>query len=250
VLFEGDDIGRWLQRDKQPATWAQLSTEQQERLSRLGIKPAEAPSPAPAAGHATKGGPSKAQQAFQRGVAALAQYVAREGADKPVPRAHSEEIAVDGETEPVSVKLGVWISNTKTRRDKLTPEQLDALRELGVEWAWARGLTAEQHRTHYRPPQSATGPPQRRDQHQRTPRDTNRQQNDLAIRQKCQRCIGNYCQRHRTHQPLPHQSHFHPNHRHFHAEPTPTNQRRSSCWSCSGHALPSAVAGWGVGCRC
>ncbi|MFJ3250964.1 Helicase associated domain protein [Streptomyces sp. NPDC086782] len=134
VLFDGDDIGRWLQRQSQPGTWAQLSTEQQERLSQLGIKPAQAPSPAPAATRATKG-PSKAQQAFQRGLTALAQWVEREGAHRPVPRSHSEEIAVDGETEPVAVKLGVWVSNTKSRRDKLAQDQLDALRELGIEWA-------------------------------------------------------------------------------------------------------------------
>ncbi|WP_171117028.1 MULTISPECIES: DEAD/DEAH box helicase [unclassified Streptomyces] len=134
VLFDGDDIGRWLERQKQPGTWAQLSTAQQERLSQLGIKPLEAPSPAPAAKRATKG-PSKAQQAFQRGLAALAQWVEREGAHRPVPRGHSEEIVVDGETEPVLVKLGVWVSNTKSRRDRLAQEQLDALRALGVEWA-------------------------------------------------------------------------------------------------------------------
>ncbi|MFF1546604.1 Helicase associated domain protein [Streptomyces sp. NPDC058291] len=134
VLFEGDDIGKWLQRQKNPGTWKLLSNEQQERLSALGVQPAEAPSPAPAASRATKG-PSKAQQAFQRGVAALAQWMEREGAHRPVPRGHAEEITVDGETEPVAVKLGVWFSNTKTRRDKLTAEQLDALRELGVEWA-------------------------------------------------------------------------------------------------------------------
>lgn len=60
----------------------------------------------------------------------------REGAaHRPVPRGHSAEVTVDGEAEPAIVKLGVWISNTKTRRHKLTQEQLDALRELGVEWA-------------------------------------------------------------------------------------------------------------------
>ncbi|MEV4865464.1 DEAD/DEAH box helicase [Streptomyces ossamyceticus] len=133
VLMDGDDIGRWLQRQKQPATWAQLSTEQQERLSTLGVQPLEAPSPAPAAKGAAKG-PSKAQQAFQRGLAALAQWVEREG-QRPVPRGHSEEITVDGEAQPVVVKLGVWVSNTCARRDKLAQEQLDALRELGVEWA-------------------------------------------------------------------------------------------------------------------
>ncbi|MGW3781595.1 helicase associated domain-containing protein [Streptomyces sp. NPDC005091] len=59
----------------------------------------------------------------------------REGADRPVPRGHGEETAVDSEAEPVVVKLGVWVSNTKSRRDKLTQEQLDALRKLGIDWA-------------------------------------------------------------------------------------------------------------------
>ncbi|MFG3309706.1 Helicase associated domain protein [Streptomyces wuyuanensis] len=134
VLFEGDDIGRWLERQKNPGTWKQLSEEQQERLLKLGVQPAEAASPAPEVAHATKS-PSKAQQAFQRGLTALTQWVEREGADRPVPRGHGETITVNGETEPVTVKLAVWVSNTKTRRDKLTPEQLDALRELGIEWA-------------------------------------------------------------------------------------------------------------------
>ncbi len=75
------------------------------------------------------------QQAFQRGLAALTQWVEREGAGRPVPRGHSEQITVDGEAEPVVVKLGVWVSNTRTRRDKLTAEQLDTLRELGMQWA-------------------------------------------------------------------------------------------------------------------
>ncbi|WP_328755766.1 DEAD/DEAH box helicase [Streptomyces sp. NBC_00271] len=134
VTFEGDDLGKWLARQREASTWAQLSTEQQERLTALGVQPLEAPSPAPAAPRSTKG-PSKAQQAFQRGLTALAQWVEREGADRPTPRGHAEEIAVDGEPEPVTVRLGVWISNTKTRRDKLTQEQRDALRELGIEWA-------------------------------------------------------------------------------------------------------------------
>ncbi|MFD9607004.1 Helicase associated domain protein [Streptomyces sp. NPDC059970] len=134
VLFEGDDLGKWLKRQTNPGNWAQLSSEQQDRLSALGVQPDEAPSPAPAATRATKG-PSKAQQAFQRGLAAFAQWVEREGAGRSVPRGHSEEIAVDGETEPVIVKLGVWVSNTKTRRDKLSAEQRDALAELGVKWA-------------------------------------------------------------------------------------------------------------------
>ncbi|WP_405407132.1 Helicase associated domain protein [Streptomyces decoyicus] len=132
VQFEGDDLGKWLARMQEASTWAQLSREQQQRLAGLGLQPAQAPSPAPAAKRATKG-PGKAQQAFQRGVAALAQWVEREG-DRPVPRGHSEEVAVVGETEPVVVKLGVWVSNVKSRRGKLTPEQRAALAELGIDW--------------------------------------------------------------------------------------------------------------------
>jgi hypothetical protein len=51
------------------------------------------------------------------------------------PRGHTEDVAVDGQAEPVSVKLGVWVSNTKSRRNKLTTPQRAALTELGVEWA-------------------------------------------------------------------------------------------------------------------
>ncbi|MFJ9200906.1 helicase associated domain-containing protein [Streptomyces flaveolus] len=69
-------------------------------------------------------------------LAALAQWIEREGAHRPVPRGKSEQITVDGEAEPAVVKLGVWVSNTRCRRDKLTSEQLQALRELGSgEWA-------------------------------------------------------------------------------------------------------------------
>ncbi|MEU0054723.1 Helicase associated domain protein [Streptomyces sp. NPDC006309] len=135
VLMDGDDIGRWLARQREASTWKLLSSEQQERLTRLGIKPLQAPPAAPTARRATKG-PSKAQQAFQRGLAALAQWVEREG-HRPVPRGAVVEVAVDGETEPVAVRLGVWLSNTKSRRDKLTAEQLAALAALGLEWARA-----------------------------------------------------------------------------------------------------------------
>ncbi|MEU2228987.1 helicase associated domain-containing protein, partial [Streptomyces sp. NPDC018347] len=136
VTFDGDDLGKWLQQQKQPGTWRQLSGEQQQRLTTLGVQPAKAPSPAPAAKGATKG-QGKALQAFQRGLTALTQWVEREGTDRPVPRGHVEEITVDGQEEPVVIKLGVWVSNTRTRRDKLTADQLAALADLGLEWARA-----------------------------------------------------------------------------------------------------------------
>ncbi|MEW1640394.1 Helicase associated domain protein [Streptomyces sp. NPDC093801] len=134
VVFDGDDVGRWLQQQKQPAHWVRLLPEQQEGLTALGVQPDQAPSPAPAASRGGKG-PSKAQQAFQRGLAALAQWVEREGTHQPVPRTHGEEVAVEGEAEPVVVKLGVWVSNTKTRRHKLDADQHAALAKLGIHWA-------------------------------------------------------------------------------------------------------------------
>jgi hypothetical protein len=32
------------------------------------------------------------------------------------------------------MKLGVWASNTKSRRDRLAADQLAALAELGIDW--------------------------------------------------------------------------------------------------------------------
>ncbi len=124
VLFEGDDLGKWLQRQKNPGTWAQLSTEQQERLSRLGVKPSE--QSAPVTGGKAAG---KASAGFPRGLAALAQYIAREG-KTVVGRAHLEELP-DGTV----IKLGVFLSNQKARRDRLDSTQRAALAELGYTWA-------------------------------------------------------------------------------------------------------------------
>ncbi|MGI5372657.1 Helicase associated domain protein [Streptomyces iakyrus] len=146
VTFEGDDIGTWRWRQQEPGTWAQLLPEQRERLTALGVRGASLavtaaataelpPAPADAAKN-PKTARSKAEAAFQRGLAALAQWVEQEG-QRTVPRSTVVEITVDGEAEPVPVKLGVWLSNTKSRRDKLTAEQLAALAALGMDWAGA-----------------------------------------------------------------------------------------------------------------
>ncbi|WP_406340643.1 helicase associated domain-containing protein [Streptomyces sp. NBC_01578] len=131
VLFEGDDLGKWLAQQRKPHTWAQLTGEQQERLTGLGIQPAQRPAPTPAAksGGKTSG---KASAAFQRGVQALAQYIAREGTHV-VARSHLERIVIEDQEH--ELKLGVWYANQKQRRDKLTEPQRAALTELGVEWA-------------------------------------------------------------------------------------------------------------------
>ncbi|MEU6556272.1 Helicase associated domain protein [Streptomyces sp. NPDC046915] len=122
ILMDGDDIGRWLQQQRH--NWTELSEEQQQRLTKLGVTPAEAPSPTPATSRS-----SKAQQAFQRGLTALTQYIQREGRTV-VGRAHIEELP-DGS----AIKLGVFLSNQKARRDRLDATQRAALAELGYTWA-------------------------------------------------------------------------------------------------------------------
>ncbi|MGV9248868.1 Helicase associated domain protein [Streptomyces sp. NPDC003710] len=127
VQYEGDDLGRWIQR--QANAWSELSEEQQRRLSALGLTPAERPIPASSKGAASAAGRPSA--AFHRGLAALAQYIAREGHHR-VPRAHIEEIAVEGQNH--GHRLGIWYSNLRSRRDRLTEPQRAALAELGVDW--------------------------------------------------------------------------------------------------------------------
>jgi hypothetical protein len=91
------------------------------------MQPVEQPAPASSKDAANPAG--RASASFQRGVAALAQYIARE--EKiVVGRAHLEELP-DGTT----IKLGVFLSNQKARRERLNAEQRAALRELGIEWA-------------------------------------------------------------------------------------------------------------------
>ncbi|MEU2026154.1 Helicase associated domain protein [Streptomyces sp. NPDC016469] len=137
VVYDGDDIGTWRWRQQEPGTWAQLLPEQRQRLTKLGIQGATAPSAAPAGTRAVRGpakAGSKSQAAFQRGLAALTQWVEQEG-QRPVPRSATVDITVNDQPEPVTIKLGVWLSNTRARRDKLAPEQLAALAELGIAWA-------------------------------------------------------------------------------------------------------------------
>ncbi|MEV7238728.1 Helicase associated domain protein [Streptomyces sp. NPDC051020] len=126
VTHRGDDIGRWL--TTQTRDWTRLNQEQQHRLGEVGVKPAARPQKAPAR-NGPKAGAGKGSDAFTRGVAALQQYIQREG-KHVVGRQHVEQLP-DG----TSVRLGVFLSNQKTRRDRLSEQQLAQLAELGLEWA-------------------------------------------------------------------------------------------------------------------
>ncbi|OEJ36363.1 helicase associated domain-containing protein [Streptomyces agglomeratus] len=126
TMVHGMDMGRWLAR--QQRDWTRLNTEQQHRLHVLGVKPAARPQKAPARAGA-KAGAAKGSDAFTRGLTALRQYIAREG-KTVVGRQHVEQLP-DG----TPVRLGVFLSNHKNRRDRLSEQQLAALAELGLDWA-------------------------------------------------------------------------------------------------------------------
>ncbi|MFB7534462.1 Helicase associated domain protein [Streptomyces sp. NPDC056178] len=126
VTYRGDDIGRWTTR--QARDWTRLNPEQQRRLGELGVGAAERPQKTPArSGTETRA--AKNSDAFTRGITALRQYIQREGKTS-VSRQHIEQLP-DGTT----VKLGVFLSNQKNRRDRLTEDQLTALANLGLDWA-------------------------------------------------------------------------------------------------------------------
>ncbi|HEY1156516.1 MAG TPA: helicase associated domain-containing protein, partial [Arthrobacter sp.] len=123
LTVHGMDIGRWLARQRTPKAWQALTDGQRERLQQLGITP-----PAPEQKAFAK--PSTTPvSAFEKGIAALAQYKARTGS-VTVPRGHTEWL--EDRTE---VRLGVWIMNQKSRRAKLATDKLAILAALGLEWA-------------------------------------------------------------------------------------------------------------------
>ncbi|MFD3472251.1 Helicase associated domain protein [Streptomyces sp. NPDC058682] len=129
VTRHGDDVGRWLATQRRD--WDRLNEEQQHRLAELGVtKAPRARKAAPKTAAAS--GPRAGGTAIQKGLEALQQYVARTGS-VTVPRGHVEAVVVDGEEH--AVRLGIWLTNTKSRRNKLDQPQLAALAELGIHWA-------------------------------------------------------------------------------------------------------------------
>ncbi|MDQ1052028.1 DEAD/DEAH box helicase [Streptomyces sp. V4I2] len=130
VTCHGMDVGKWLQKQRRHTVWQGLKAGQRERLEQLGVVPLPPTQEAPP--KARTGGPG----AFERGLEALRQYKHREG-HVTVPRDHVENVVFDGQEH--AVKLGVFLSNTRSRRAKLTKDKLKHLSGLGLAWAAADG---------------------------------------------------------------------------------------------------------------
>ncbi|SNB91152.1 helicase associated domain-containing protein [Streptomyces sp. PgraA7] len=130
ITVNGIDVGTWTTRQTNPAVWDTLSPQQRQRLEALGLtrRTETAPAATTAAGKGGKG------PAFERGITALTQFVQREGHLK-VPRQHTETVVIDGQEH--AVKAGIFLSNRKSRRAKLSTEQREQLATLGIDWTTA-----------------------------------------------------------------------------------------------------------------
>ncbi|MFD8027111.1 helicase associated domain-containing protein [Streptomyces lavendulae] len=123
VTLHGEDVGRWLATQRRDFT--KLNEEQRARLGELGVKKAVRARTAPAK-TGTTAGPGASGRAFHRGVQALTQYVGREGR---LPGRGVVQVLADGSEH----RTGIWLGNTKARRNRLDAAQLAALAELGLE---------------------------------------------------------------------------------------------------------------------
>lgn len=139
VVVDGDDIGAWLL--EQRTSWKALSVAQRGRLEALGMPaPEDAPGGGEGAAEGTAAGggmvmvPASAST-WERGIAALRQYQAREGHVR-VPRRHVEMILVDegsgGGVVQTPHRLGVFRSNTRSRREGLSAKQRHEAEQLGL----------------------------------------------------------------------------------------------------------------------
>ncbi|MFI6850650.1 helicase associated domain-containing protein [Kitasatospora sp. NPDC050467] len=123
VVVQGEDLAGWGRT--QQIGWDKLSPAQQWACEHvLGLEPLAAEQrPAPKVSHAEK---------EQRNLAAAAQYREREG-HLNVPRKHKEPLRLaDGTT--VDVSLGLFITNSRSRRADIPTERAQHLTELGMRW--------------------------------------------------------------------------------------------------------------------
>ncbi|MFI7011938.1 Helicase associated domain protein [Streptomyces sp. NPDC050145] len=134
IIVQGEDLGRWVQAQR--LGWGQLQTAQAWLLENvLGLEPA---------GEDEQPVRRTQDDKWQLNLAAARQFHAREG-HLNVPRKHIEAVPVSDAgpaasgrqitpEDTVLVDLGMWITNTRRRADKLTDERRDDLNTLNMRW--------------------------------------------------------------------------------------------------------------------
>lgn len=132
AVHQGEDLGRWVRAQR--LGFDKLTTVQQWMLEHiLGIQPAtDDEKPKPRRSQADK---------WAMHLAAAQQYYQREGHLR-VPRKHIETIttgeggsASSGKgQEERQVRLGTWISNQRSRAATLTPERIEQLTAIAMQW--------------------------------------------------------------------------------------------------------------------
>ncbi|MFD7645876.1 Helicase associated domain protein [Kitasatospora sp. NPDC059795] len=124
IVVQGEDLAGWARA--QQTGWDRLGPAQQWACEHvLGLEPLTPEQLPPAkVSHAEK---------EQRNLAAAAQYREREG-HLNVPRGHKETLLLDDDTT-VEVSLGLFITNSRSRRTTIPPARAQRLTELGMRWA-------------------------------------------------------------------------------------------------------------------
>ncbi|MGX8280270.1 MULTISPECIES: helicase associated domain-containing protein [unclassified Streptomyces] len=116
-MIAGEDVVAWLAH--QLSHWDTFHEEQRRLLAELGVT---------LSGGGIQSAPRLTQDhKFMRNLAVAAAYAQREG-HLNVPRQHIEI------TDGAEIKLGIWISNQRSRRARLHPQRIEALDQLGMRW--------------------------------------------------------------------------------------------------------------------
>ncbi|ROQ23127.1 helicase-like protein [Streptomyces sp. PanSC19] len=130
AIRQGEDLGRWVRAQR--VGFDKLSAVQQWMCEHvLGITPA-------AEEDKPKARVSQAEK-WAMHYAAARQFYEREG-HLTVPRKHVETVVLGGNDEgqerrEVSLKLGAWVGNQRSRVASLAPERIEQLSAIGMRWA-------------------------------------------------------------------------------------------------------------------
>lgn len=123
MVVQGEDLAGWART--QQAGWEKLGPAQRWLCEHvLGLAPLPSAKPPKE--------PVPRAEKERRNLAAATAFQAREG-HLNVPRSHKETITLDDGTA-VDISLGLFLTNSRTRKAGIPAERAQALTELGMRW--------------------------------------------------------------------------------------------------------------------